>query len=422
MNIQDKLAVLSSGAKYDVSCSSSGSRRKNQGGLGNAHYSGICHSWTADGRCVSLLKILQSNTCAYNCSYCLNRRDQEIPRASFTPHELADLTMNFYRRNYIEGLFLSSAVIESPDRTMELMLQTVALLRRTYNFHGYIHLKAIPGADPLLLEAAGSLADRVSVNLEMAGENSLALLAPDKNHPAILKPMAYLHHRAMEQGWKKDGRSRFLPAGQTSQLIVGLGGENDRQIIKAAGGLYQDYQLKRVYYSAYMPMNRHTSLPDLPAPLWREHRLYQADWLLRFYGFKVEELLGQEEDNFSEGYDPKVGWALRNLDLFPLEINTAEYNLLLRVPGIGNVSAKRITAARRHGRLTYDNLAKLGLVLKRAIYFITINGRYYGGIPQTEEAFKSRLINPAGVKISPRQISIFDYQVTQPPAVLEVRS
>ncbi|MCL1873401.1 MAG: putative DNA modification/repair radical SAM protein [Clostridiales bacterium] len=422
MNIQDKLAVLSSGAKYDVSCSSSGSRRKNQGGLGNAHYSGICHSWTADGRCVSLLKILQSNTCAYNCSYCLNRRDQEIPRASFTPHELADLTMNFYRRNYIEGLFLSSAVIESPDRTMELMLQTVALLRRTYNFHGYIHLKAIPGADPLLLEAAGSLADRVSVNLEMAGENSLALLAPDKNHPAILKPMAYLHHRAMEQGWKKDGRSRFLPAGQTSQLIVGLGGENDRQIIKAAGGLYQDYQLKRVYYSAYMPMNRHPSLPDLPAPLWREHRLYQADWLLRFYGFKVEELLGQEEDNFSEGYDPKVGWALRNLDLFPLEINTAEYNLLLRVPGIGNVSAKRITAARRHGRLTYDNLAKLGLVLKRAIYFITINGRYYGGIPQTEEAFKSRLINPAGVKISPRQISIFDYQVTQPPAVLEVRS
>ena len=406
MNIQEKLVILSSGAKYDVSCSSSGSRRQNQGGLGNAHYSGICHSWTADGRCVSLLKILQSNACAYNCTYCLNRRDLETPRAAFSPQELADLTMNFYRRNYIEGLFLSSAVIESPDRTMELMLQTVALLRRTYNFHGYIHIKAIPGADPLLLDAAGSLADRVSVNLEMAGSNSLALLAPEKNHPAILQPMAYLHQRAREQGWKKDGRSRFLPAGQTSQLIVGLAGESDRQIIGAAGGLYQDYQLKRVYYSAYMPMNRHPSLPDLPTPLWREHRLYQADWLLRFYGFRVEELLGQKEDSFSEMYDPKVGWALRNLDLFPLEINTADYNLLLRVPGIGNLSAKRIVDARRQGRLTYDNLAKLGPVLKRAIYFITVNGRYFGGIPQTEEAFKSRLINPTGV--NPRQISLFD--------------
>lgn len=415
MTIEEKLNILATGAKYDVSCSSSGSRRKNgAGGMGNAAPAGICHSWSDDGRCISLLKILQGNACAYNCSYCLNRKDASCRRAVFSPAELADLTMNFYRRNYIEGLFLSSAVIGSPDATMELMLKTVKLLRQGHGFNGYIHMKAIPGADRVLIDEAATYVDRMSVNVEFANPQSLALFAPDKNSGAIYAPMDYLHQRSREQKGVRLRRP-FLPAGQTSQMIVGATGESDREIINLSQNLYQSYSLKRVYYSAYAPVAEHPLLPGGPVPLWREHRLYEADWLMRFYGFGAEELLDEKQKDFSEAYDPKVGWALNHLDLFPVEVNSAPYELLLRVPGIGVLSAKKIIMTRRFSSLDFDTLARMGVVLKRAVYFITANGKYRAQSEINREVLCRRLSKPEAYA---RQLSIFDFIPITPQASL----
>jgi len=415
ITVEEKLNILASGAKYDVSCSSSGSRRKNSaGGTGNAAAAGICHSWTDDGRCVSLLKILQGNACAYNCSYCLNRKDASCRRAVFAPSELADLTMNFYRRNYIEGLFLSSAVIGSPDATMELMLKTVKLLRQGHSFNGYIHMKAIPGADSMLIDEAASFVDRMSVNVEFANPQSLALLAPDKNSGAIYAPMDYLHQRSCEQKGIKLRRP-FLPAGQTSQMIIGATGESDREIINLSQNLYQSYSLKRVYYSAYAPVVEHPLLPGGLVPLWREHRLYEADWLMRFYGFGAEELLDEKQKDFSDAYDPKVGWALNHLDQFPVEVDSAPYELLLRVPGIGVLSAKKIIMTRRFGSLDFETLARMGVVLKRAVYFITVGGKYRGQVEISREALRYRLSKPEAYA---RQLNIFDFIPITPQASL----
>jgi len=415
MGIEEKLNILASGAKYDVSCSSSGSRRKNSaGGMGNAAPSGICHSWSDDGRCISLLKILQGNACAYNCSYCLNRKDSACRRAVFSPAELAELTMNFYRRNYIEGLFLSSAVIGSPDATMEMMLKTVKLLRQGHGFNGYIHMKAIPGADSMLLDEAASYVDRMSVNVEFANPKSLALFAPDKNSGAIYKPMDYLHQRSQEQKGIKLRRP-FLPAGQTSQMIIGAGGESDREIINLSQDLYHGYSLKRVYYSAYAPVMEHPLLPGGPVPLWREHRLYEADWLMRFYGFEAGELLSEQQKDFSDAYDPKVGWALNHLDQFPVEVNSAPYELLLRVPGIGVLSAKKIVMTRRFSNLDFETLSRMGVVLKRAVYFITANGKYRGQVEISEETLRRRLSKPEAYA---RQLNIFDFIPITPQAKL----
>lgn len=383
MDILEKIKILSDAAKYDVSCSSSGSTRKNtKGGIGNAASFGICHSWADDGRCISLLKILFTNICIYNCSYCINRATNDVPRAIFTPQELADLTINFYRRNYIEGLFLSSAIYKSPDYTMELMLTTVKKLREEYNFNGYIHLKAIPGADINLIHEAGLYADRMSVNIELPTEKSLKLLAPQKKKEAIIKPMGFINNQIIAR--KEDKKlikkvNNFLPAGQTTQLIVGATPESDKTILKLSENLYRHYNLKRVYYSAYVPVTVHPNLPAISSPpLLREHRLYQADWLLRFYGFSADELLDDLHPDFDMALDPKSDWALKNLHLFPVEINKADYNMLLRVPGIGVRSAKRIVAARKVSSLNYDVLKKIGVVLKRAKYFITCQGKYYG--------------------------------------------
>jgi len=377
METERKIQILADAAKYDVSCSSSGSRRQNTGGTGNACFAGICHSWADDGRCISLLKILQSNVCAYNCLYCVNRKDSDIPRASFTPRELAELTINFYKRNYIEGLFLSSGVCGNADNAMERMVETASILRQEMNFCGYIHMKAIPGADSTLLEKAGFLADRISVNIELPSNQALALLAPDKTRENILLPMDYLENRRQEQRGSR--QSSFIPAGQSTQMIVGASPENDRQIITLADSLYRRYKLKRVYYSAYIPVVKDNRLPALSAPpLWRENRLYQADWLLRFYGFQAEELLDGSEGNFSPNYDPKIQWALNHLHVFPVEINKAPYEMLLRVPGIGVRSAKRILSARRAHSLAYEDLGKIGVVVKRACHFITCSGRYAG--------------------------------------------
>jgi len=377
MDLQSKLNILADAAKYDVSCSSSGSTRKNQsGGVGNAHASGICHSWADDGRCIALLKILFTNQCIYNCAYCVNRITNDIPRATFTPDEVADLTINFYRRNYIEGLFLSSAVYKSPDYTMELLIRTVKKLRYDYAFNGYIHLKAIPGADQKLIEEAGFYVDRMSVNIELPTNAGLQLLAPQKKREAILKPMGYIHSQINQYEAKKS----FVPAGQTTQLIVGATQDHDFGILKLSESLYKHFSLKRVYYSAYIPVVNHPNLPSVVTkpPLLREHRLYQADWLLRFYGFHADELLDESRPDFDIDLDPKCDWALRNLHLFPVEVNKADYEMLLRVPGIGVRSALKIVNARRMGSLNYDNLKKMGVVLKRAKHFITCQGKYYG--------------------------------------------
>ena len=394
MDIERKIQILTDAAKYDVSCSSSGSKRANRGGTGNAAMAGICHSWADDGRCVSLLKILQSNACSYSCVYCVNRKENDIPRATFTPHELANLTMQFYKRNYIEGLFLSSAVVKTPDHTMEMMLQTARILRQELGFFGYIHMKAIPGASPELIEQAGFLADRISVNIELPSQNSLTLLAPDKTKEHILTPMGYIQKKKEEQAWggRKGRSSVFVPAGQTTQMMVGASPENDRQILALASGLYKKYEMKRVYYSAYMPIVEDTRLPALLAPpLWRENRLYQADWLLRFYGFQAEELLTQGDGNFSPHFDPKTQWALDNLHFFPVEVNRADYESLLRVPGIGVLSAKRIVVARRAHSLSLEDLKKLGVTLKRAQHFITCSGKYGGAYSLEERILRSVL-------------------------------
>lgn len=397
MDLLNKLEILSDAAKYDVSCSSSGSTRKNiPGSLGNAAKSGICHSWSDDGRCISLLKILLTNVCCYNCSYCVNRATNDIPRAAFSPEEVADLTINFYRRNYIEGLFLSSAVYKNPNYTMELLLRTVQLVRNDYKFNGYIHIKAIPGADQKLIEETGYLVDRMSVNIELPSSEGLKLLAPQKNKDAILKPMGLIRANIAEKSEIKSYFKKvpkFVPAGQSTQLIIGATPDKDLKILKLSENLYNRFSLKRVYYSAYVPISNHPDLPSLiKPPLLREHRLYQADWLLRFYGFKADELLNNEHQDFSTDYDPKSDWAIRNLEIFPVEINRAEYQMLLRVPGIGVRSAQRIIAARRSTSLNYDNLKKLGIVLKRAKYFITCQGKYFGGYGVNENVIRSGLL------------------------------
>ncbi len=411
MELQEKLAILSDAAKYDVSCSSSGSARANtKGGLGNAHLSGICHTWTADGRCVSLLKILMTNACMYDCEYCVNRRSHDTPRAMMTPEEIVSLTINFYKRNYIEGLFLSSGIIRSPDYTTELLIRVAKLLREREHFNGYIHMKGIPGTDGKLLNELGRYVDRVSVNIELPSEKSLKLLAPQKNRNAILTPMKFFRDNILAAKEEKKHFRRapsFVPAGQTTQLIVGASGESDRQILLLSEGLYDKAALKRVYYSAYVPIMKGKNLPALiKPPLARENRLYQADWLLRFYHFQAEEILTPENPNFDEELDPKCTWALRHRELFPVEINRASYEMLLRVPGIGVKSALRIVRMRRYGNLSFANVSRLGIVMKRARYFMTVNGRYYGESDIDQEHLRGRLISKKAVE-AVRQMSLF---------------
>ncbi len=377
---EEVLKILTEGAKYDVSCSSSGSGRKNEGGMGNGYVSGCCHSFTPDGRCVSLLKILLSNDCVYDCKYCPNRYSADVPRAEATPDELCRLTIDFYKRNYIEGLFLSSAVVKNPDYTMERLLSTVKKLRLEYNFHGYIHLKGIPKADPLLMQEAARYADRMSYNIELPSERSLKLLAPQKSKESLLAPMRTLAEGRLQfKEEKKKGliKGHFLPAGQTTQMIVGASPERDGQILRLTQALYRKNGLRRVYYSSYVPVVHDSLLPDTPTERLREHRLYQADWLLRFYGFTVEELL-EEGENLSMEMDPKCAWAVKNIHLFPVEINRAPLETLLRVPGIGSRNAYKIMEARRYTRLTFDDLAKMRVALKRAKHFITCDGKFYG--------------------------------------------
>lgn len=397
MDLMEKLKILSDSAKYDVSCVSSGSSRKNTpGGVGSSVSAGICHSFTNDGRCVSLLKILMSNNCIYDCVYCVNRVSNDIPRTTFTPEEIADLTINFYRRNYIEGLFLSSAVISTPDRTMELVIKAVRALREQYRFNGYIHIKAIPGADNKLIETAGSYVDRMSVNVELPTGQGLKLLAPQKNKENIFGPMGFISSRIAES---KDDMKRlrkvspFVPAGQSTQLIVGATPDHDLGILKLSEGLYRRYGLRRVFYSAYIPVSRHPALPKISKPpLLREHRIYQADWLLRFYGFKADELLDASHQDFDMQLDPKCDWAMRNLQYFPVDVNHVEYPVLLRVPGIGVRSAQRIIKARRMQVLDFPDLKKLGVVLKRARYFIICKGKYWDRIDMNDSFIRQNLL------------------------------
>ncbi len=382
MQLYEKISILADAAKYDVSCSSSGSvRRGPKGTVGSAARAGICHAFTADGRCISLLKILFTNNCSYDCAYCLNRRSNDHPRATFTVDELVGLTMNFYRRNYIEGLFLSSAVLGTPDKTMELLVQVAEKLRREEKFHGYIHLKALPGADPALIRRAGLAADRLSVNLELPSERSLNLLAPEKDKSRILFPMQQISQEIanrQEQHALAPRGAGFAPAGQTTQLIVGASPESDLHILRLSQALYRKFALKRVYFSAYIPLNADKRLPQLTEPpLLRENRLYQADWLMRFYGFRAEELLDDQMPNFDPDYDPKLVWAVRHPEQFPLEINTAPYRQLIRVPGLGTRGAKRIVSARKTALLDFEDLTRMHISLKRAQYFITCKGRYY---------------------------------------------
>lgn len=399
----ERLKILTESAKYDVSCSSSGSDRKNFGkGLGNAEYGGICHSFTQDGRCISLLKILLTNKCAYDCQYCANRRSNDVPRAEATPDEICELVMNFYKRNYIEGLFLSSAVYKSADYTMERLTETVIKLRKLYGFNGYIHLKGIPSADSKTIMRAGEFADRMSFNLELPSEKSLKLLAPDKSRTGILTPMNMMADEYREA--KAVKYNKFLPAGQTTQMIVGASPETDGQIIKLTQGLYRKFSLKRVYYSSYIPMNdRNPYLPVKPVGLLREHRLYQADWLLRFYGFTANEIC-DENDNLSEDYDPKCGWALRHPAFFPVEVNSAPPEILVRVPGIGFKSAYKIVQARKYGKLDFDCLAKMRVVLKRAKNFITCKGKFFGTDDQIQ--IKNQLLLENRIE-NATQLSLF---------------
>lgn len=508
MNIQEKLRILSDAAKYDVSCSSSGVARKGKKGtIGNTLAAGICHSFASDGRCISLLKILFTNQCIYDCRYCINRCSNDVVRTAFTPDEVCTLTIQFYRRNYIEGLFLSSGILYSPDYTMEQIYQTLARLRNEYRFNGYIHVKTIPGADPELIERVGFLADRMSVNLELPTAEGLRQLAPGKTREKILTPMRQVqrgiaaqnlsaledfchgrgrlpkgltdtetdiekhssvsgnswwdhqHHRQGEGDWDRRllkpekrslgqeraigmadtldhpgrnvwaplqsaNRRLFVPAGQSTQMIVGATPESDYHMIRVAEALYQNYDLKRVFYSAFVRVNDDSMLPVLPGgpPLLREHRLYQADWLLRFYGFGAEELLSEDRPNFNVLLDPKCDWALRHLELFPVEVNRADYRTLLRVPGLGVKSARRILAARRSTALDFPDLKKLGVVLKRAMYFLTCSGRMMAPIRVDENFIASQLVSAEHKKAwdienhdSYRQLSLFDdYQVTAP--------
>lgn len=396
MELSEKLRILSGAAKYDVSCSSSGSNRGGKkGSLGSASSSGICHSFTPDGRCISLLKILLTNCCIYDCSYCINRRSNDVERATFTADEVVNLTMNFYRRNYIEGLFLSSAIIKNANFTMEILTEVVEKLRNEHNFGGYIHLKAIPGADEELINKAGRLVDRMSVNLELPSDKSLKLLAPEKNKEEIFKPMKNIKNQIIinkDERRKYKNSSIFVPGGQSTQLIVGATKETDLNILTLSENLYNKFALKRVYYSAYVPVNSGKNLPDIKnPPTLREHRLYQGDWLLRVYGFNSNELLNEANPNFDINFDPKTTYALNNIHLFPVEINKASYEMLIRVPGIGIRGAKKIVSARRVNSLDFLDLKKLGIVLKRAQYFITCRGKYFGAVSFDELKIKKAL-------------------------------
>ena len=418
--IQEKLKILSDAAKYDVACTSSGVDRKGKkDGMGNSIAAGICHSFSTDGRCISLLKILMTNYCIYDCKYCKNRVSNDIPRAAFTPEEIAKLTMDFYRRNYIEGLFLSSGIIGNPDYTMELMYQTIFLLRHKYHFYGYIHVKGIPGADARLIERIGYLVDRMSVNLELPTADALRELAPNKHRKNILKPMRQIQNGINEN--RNDlvvykHAPKFVSAGQSTQMIIGATPESDYQIVQVAESLYQKFQLKRVFYSAFVNVNEDASLPALTSgpPLLREHRLYQADFLLRFYGFEAKELLSEKHPNFNVFLDPKADWALQHLELFPMEINRVSYEMLLRIPGIGVKSAQRIVRARRNGRLDFEHLKKIGVVLKRALYFITCNGKMMYPTKMEEDYITRNLLNikerlPFDADgVTYKQMSLFD--------------
>ena len=377
MQLEDKLAILADSAKYDVACTSSGVDRAGvHGKLGCSVAAGICHSFTPDGRCISLLKVLYSNACCYDCGYCVNRRSNDVPRATFTPRELAELTIGFYKRNYIEGLFLSSAVIGTPDYTMERMIEALRILRQEYHFNGYIHAKAIPGTAPELVEQLGFLADRLSVNIELPSNDSLKRLAPQKSKENILLPMSRIRDGIKENAHdliRYKSAPRFVPGGQSTQMIIGATPENDRCILQLSEGLYHKYSLKRVFYSAYIPVVQDRNLPalDTAPPLLREHRLYQADWLLRFYGFTADELLSEKTPDLDPMLDPKCSWAVRHPEEFPVEVNRAPYEKLLRVPGIGVKSARLIVASRRFSKIGFYQLKKIGVVMKKAQYFIT---------------------------------------------------
>lgn len=406
---------MSDSAKYDVACTSSGvDRRGKSGSIGSAAKAGICHSFSADGRCISLLKILMTNVCIFDCKYCVNRSSNDTLRTAFTPQELAELTINFYRRNYIEGLFLSSGVIKSPNHTTEQMIKALELLRNVYRFNGYIHVKAIPGADQVLITRLGLLADRMSINIELPSQESLALLAPNKTRDSILLPMGHISSRIQENSMdlvKYRHAPKFVPAGQSTQLIVGATPDTDHRILTLTEGLYKKYRLKRVFFSAYMPVAENSLLPSLDTkpPLIREHRLYQADWLLRFYGFEAKELLDEQNPNFNLQVDPKCNWALNHLDKFPLEINKAPYEMLLRVPGIGVTSAQRILTARRSGQLDFWGLKKIGVVLKRAQYFITCKGKVMEGLRITSDgAIRALMADHYKIPAQyPEQLSLF---------------
>ena len=440
--IMEKLKILADSAKYDVSCSSSGVGRRNNGTIGNAHSAGICHSWSADGRCISLLKVLFTNKCAYDCEYCINRRSNDFPRAAFEPDELARLTIEFYRRNYIEGLFLSSAVEKSPDYTAERILECLRLLRYKYGFSGYIHAKIIPGVSPEILHQIGLVADRLSVNKEMPSSKSLEIFAPQKKPKQIFAPMRQITNSLIERNslvgpgtmFKGEDinspenylgiqqissetksfralstnvrKETFAPAGQTTQMIIGAGGETDQSILTTSENLYHTFKMKRVYYSAYVPVVDSPILPDRTTapPLAREHRIYQADWLLRFYGFSASELFNGGGENLDPDLDPKVMWALRNLEKFPIEVNKVPYEMLLRIPGVGAVSAKRIVRQRKVSAVKFDDLKKMGVVVKRAKYFLTCSGRYYGDRKFEEETIRNSILQME----NGLQLSMFD--------------
>ena len=419
MDLMEKLTILSDAAKYDAACTSSGVRRKFQPGkIGSTSSSiaGCCHSFSADGRCVTLLKVLMTNSCVYDCKYCVNRRSNDTRRAAFTPRELAELTIGFYRRNYIEGLFLSSGVLRNADYTTEQIIRALRILRQEYGFNGYIHAKAIPGTSPELVHQLGLLADRMSVNIELPSQQSLQTLAPDKTREAILRPMGLIRDKVFESKQelvKYKHAPSFAPAGQSTQLIVGTTRDTDRHILHLTEALYRKYRLKRVFYSAYVPVVENSLLPalDTKPPLLREHRLYQADWLLRFYGFQASELLDEAHPDFNPQLDPKCSWAVSHLEQFPVEVMRADYETLLRVPGIGPTSAKRIVSARRTAHLRFEDLKKLGVVVKRAQYFVLCDGRAAPGlrfspatIVQQLEALERGLL-PSGEM---QQLSLFD--------------
>ncbi|ASS39947.1 putative DNA modification/repair radical SAM protein [Fusobacterium sp. oral taxon 203] len=411
-SIEEKLRILSDAAKYDVSCSSSGSSRKNSNnGLGNAAINGICHSWSADGRCISLLKILMTNYCIYDCKYCINRKDNDIERAMLTPDEIVKLTINFYRRNYIEGLFLSSGIIKSANYTMELMIAVAKKLRLEEKFNGYIHMKVIPGASRQLINEIGLYVDRVSVNIEFAENSALKLLAPDKNPTDISTSMGLIRKNMLENIEDKKlfkSTPSFIPAGQTTQMIIGASGESDYAILSRSENLYKNFDLKRVYYSGYVPVNKSGILvsADQAVPMIREHRLYQADWLLRFYNFRADEILNEKDPFVDPFLDPKTNWAIKNSHFFPIEINKASYKELLRVPGIGVTSAKRIVMTRKYSTIRYEHLKKLGVVIKRAKYFITVNGEFLGFKKENPELIRNALMEKE--KLVAEQLKLFN--------------